>query len=57
MRKLPLIKLTLLVILLLVANSGSSPSAKGAQDADEPKSRMSVKTFKGLALRNIGPAF
>ena len=34
----------------------SSASAHGGQDSGEPETLMNVETFKGLALRNIGPA-
>jgi photosystem II stability/assembly factor-like uncharacterized protein len=35
----------------------SSPSDQGTQNGDDTKGRMNAKTFKGLELRNIGPAF
>ncbi len=44
-------------LILVCSVAWSSPSAQGTQDADDTSSRMNVETFKGLALRNIGPAF
>jgi photosystem II stability/assembly factor-like uncharacterized protein len=48
---------TSILLLLLVCFSLSAPQAKkGQQEQAADDSRMSAKTFKGLALRGIGPA-
>ena len=52
MKKHSLIELLLLGLLLVVPGAGVL-----AKDSDEPDSRMNAKTFDGLALRNVGPAF
>ncbi len=54
MRMHSFIKLTLLAWLLVVASLATGVLAKAAGDS---KDRMNVETFKGLALRSIGPAF
>ncbi len=54
MRTHSFIKFTLLVWLLVVADLATGVLAKAADDS---KDRMNVETFKGLALRSIGPAF
>ena len=43
----------LILSVLMVAFPGAGALAK---DADKPESRLNVETFRGLALRNIGPA-
>ena len=48
---------TILFLLLVCSIAWSSPSGQGTQNGDDTKSRMNAKTFKGLELRNIGPAF
>ena len=52
-RAYPFLACLILVFLLAI----SAASAQGIQDSDAPESRMNAETFKGLALRNIGPAF
>ena len=42
-----------LVIVLLVLGSATSVLAR---EADEGDRRLNAETFRGLALRNIGPA-
>ncbi len=54
MKKQSFTELILLVAALLV--SGLSTGVL-ARESDEAKSRLNVDTFKGLELRNIGPAF
>ncbi len=52
------IRSSLVSILVLSCAVAWSPlSARGAQDSDDNQSRMNARTFKGLELRNIGPAF
>jgi photosystem II stability/assembly factor-like uncharacterized protein len=45
------------ILILVVSVAGSPLSARGAQVPDDSESRMNAKTFEGLELRNIGPAF
>jgi len=54
MRKQSFTKLILLVAALLVSGLSAGVFAR---ESDEAKSRMNAETFKGLELRNIGPAF
>ena len=42
--------------ILVCSVVSSSASAHGGQDSGDPETLMNVDTFKGLALRNIGPA-
>ena len=52
MKKHSTLEFILIVLLLMVPALGTSVWA-----ADENESRMNAETFKGLELRNIGPAF
>jgi photosystem II stability/assembly factor-like uncharacterized protein len=54
MQKHAITRLILLVTVLLV--SGVSTGVL-ARESDEAKSRLNVDTFKGLEMRNVGPAF
>ncbi len=47
----------MMALTLALAGCLANSSAVAAQDPNGTKSRMSVKTFKGLKLRSIGPAF
>jgi photosystem II stability/assembly factor-like uncharacterized protein len=47
-----------IICLVLVCSVGwSSPAHHGTPTGDDAESRMNAKAFKGLELRNIGPAF
>jgi photosystem II stability/assembly factor-like uncharacterized protein len=54
MRKHAITKLFLLMAVLLVSATSTGVMAR---ESDEAKSRLNVDTFKGLELRNVGPAF
>ncbi len=46
-----------LLLLLLSLAAGLSVPARAARNSSDDDSRMKASTFKGLALRGIGPAF
>ncbi len=43
--------------LIFVITVSWSPPAGATQESEDSEKRMNAETFKGLALRNIGPAF